>query len=45
MKKNSIEWEYRVEPRSGEMVVVPKDTAEYEIYQIHDLLNGIEPEN
>lgn len=44
-EKNGIEWEYRVEPRSGEMVVVPKDSGEYEIYQIHDLLSGTEPEN
>jgi hypothetical protein len=36
-KKEGIEWEYRVEPLSGEMVVVPKDTEEHEIYQIHGL--------
>ena len=36
-KKKGIEWEYRVEPISGEMVVVPKDTEEHEIYQIHGL--------
>ncbi len=36
-KKEGIEWEYRMEPLSGEMVVVPKDTEELEIYQIHGL--------
>jgi hypothetical protein len=36
-KKEGIEWEYRVEPLSGEMVVVPKETEEYEIYEIHGL--------
>lgn len=44
-EKNGIEWEYRLEPQSGEMVVVPKDSEEYEIYQIHDLFGSIEPEN
>ncbi len=27
-KKEGIEWEYRMEPLSGEMVVVPKDIGE-----------------
>jgi hypothetical protein len=36
-EKEGIEWEYRVEPLSGEMVVVPKDTEDHEIYEIHDL--------
>jgi hypothetical protein len=36
-KKEGIEWEYRVEALSGEMVVVPKDTEDHEIYQIHGL--------
>ncbi len=36
-QKEGIEWEYRVEPLSGEMVVVPKDTEEHEIYEIHGL--------
>lgn len=36
-EKEGIEWEYRVEPLSGEMVVVPKDTEDHEIYEIHGL--------
>ncbi len=36
-EKEGIEWEYRVEPLSGEMVVVPKDTKDHEIYEIHGL--------
>ncbi len=36
-EKEGVEWEYRVEPLSGEMVVVPKDTEEHEIYEIHGL--------
>ena len=36
-QKEGIEWEYRMEPLSGEMVVVPKDTEEHEIYEIHCL--------
>jgi hypothetical protein len=35
-EKEGIEWEYRVEPISGEMVVVPKDIEEHEIYEIHE---------
>lgn len=33
--KDGVEWEYRIEPLSGEMVVVPKGTEEHQIYQIH----------
>jgi len=36
-EKKGIEWEYRVEPLSGEMLVVPKDTEDHEIYEIHGL--------
>ncbi len=36
-EKEGIEWEYKVEPLSGEMVVVPKGTEEHEIYEIHGL--------
>jgi hypothetical protein len=36
-EKEGIEWEYRVEPLSGDMVVVPKDTEEHEIDEIHGL--------
>ena len=35
--KEGIEWEYRVEPISGEMLVVPKDIEEYKLYEIHGL--------
>ena len=37
-EQEGIEWEYRVEPLSGEMVVVPQGTEEYEIYTIHRVL-------
>ena len=36
-EKEGIEWEYRVEPLSGEMLVVPKGTEEHEIYEIHGM--------
>jgi hypothetical protein len=36
-EKEGIEWEYKVEPLSGDMVVVPKETEEHEIYEIHGL--------
>ncbi len=36
-EKKGIEWEYKVEPLSGEMVVVPTGTEEHEIYEIHGL--------
>jgi len=36
-EKEGIEWEYRVEPLSGDMVVVPKGTEEHEIYEIHGM--------
>jgi len=36
-EKEGIDWEYRVEPVSGEMVVVPKDIEEHEMYEIHGL--------
>ncbi len=36
-ENDGVEWEYRVEPLSGEMVVVPKDAKEHEIYEIHGL--------
>ena len=34
-EKDGIEWEYRVEPLSGELVVMPKDADEHELYEIH----------
>jgi hypothetical protein len=36
-EKEGIEWEYRVEPLSGEMVVGPKGSEEHELYEIHGL--------
>lgn len=36
-EKEGIEWEYMVDPISGEMVVVPEGTEEREIYEIHGL--------
>jgi len=35
-EREGIDWEYRVEPLSGEMVVVPKDIEEHEMYEIHN---------
>ena len=32
-EKEGIKWEYMVEPRSGEMFVVPEGTEEYELYE------------
>ena len=37
-EKDGIEWEYMVEPLSGEMVVVPKGTEEDELYEIHPFI-------
>ena len=31
-EKNDVEWKYMVEPLSGEMVVVPEETEEHELY-------------
>ncbi len=36
-EKEGVEWEYKVEPLSGDMVVVPKETEDHEIYEIHGL--------
>lgn len=33
-----IEWEYRVEPLSGDMFIVPKDSEYHEIYYIHGII-------
>jgi len=33
-----IAWEYRVEPLSGDMFVVPQDSEDREIYEIHGIL-------
>ena len=32
-EKEGVEWEYKVEPLSGDMVVVPKKTEDHEIYE------------
>ncbi|MCP3908594.1 MAG: hypothetical protein GY712_11320 [Oceanicoccus sp.] len=32
-EKEGIEWEYRVEPLSGDMIVVPIGTEEHELYE------------
>lgn len=37
-KRRGIEWEYKVEPLSGDMFVVPKGTADHELYEIHPIL-------
>ncbi len=37
-EQNGIEWEYRVEPLSGEMFVVPKGIEDYELYEIHPIV-------
>ena len=34
-EKKGIEWEYRVEPLSGEMIVVPKETEDHELYEYY----------
>lgn len=33
-EKDGIKWEYRVEPLSGEMVVVPEGTEDHELYEL-----------
>jgi hypothetical protein len=37
-ERDGIEWEYKVEPRSGDMFVVPKGTEEHEIYELHGII-------
>jgi len=37
-ENDGIEWEYMIEPLSGEMVVVPKGTEEDELYEIHPFI-------
>ncbi len=34
-EKEGVKWKYIVEPLSGEMLVVPEDIEEYEIYKYH----------
>ena len=33
-EKEGVKWEYRVEPLTGEMVVVPEGTEDYELYEL-----------
>ena len=33
-----IKWEYMVEPRTGEMYVVPEGTDEHEFYEYHPFI-------
>ena len=37
-EERGIEWEYRVEPLSGDMFVVPVDTEYHELYLIHPII-------
>ena len=34
-EQEGTRWEYRVEPLSGEMVIVPEGTEEHEIYELY----------
>ncbi len=33
-----MEWEYKVEPLSGDMFVVPTGTQDHELYEMHGLI-------
>nr|NQU90361.1 hypothetical protein [Bacteroidota bacterium] len=37
-EKEGVKWEYKVEPLSGEMFVVPEGIEEYEIYEYHPFI-------
>ncbi len=37
-ESEGVEWEYRVDGRSGDMFVVPKGSEEHEMYEIHGIL-------
>ncbi len=37
-EQEGIEWEYRVEPLSGDMFVVPKGIEERDLYVYHPIL-------
>ena len=37
-EREGIEWEYRVEPLSGDMFVVPKGSEERDLYLIHPII-------
>jgi hypothetical protein len=34
-EEEGIEWKFMVEPRTGEMYVVPEDAEEHEFYEYH----------
>ena len=34
-EKDGVQWEYRVEPLSGEMIVVPVGTEDHELYEYY----------
>jgi len=38
LEQQGIEWEYRVEPLSGDMFVVPKGIEDYELYLYHPII-------
>ena len=37
-EREGINWVYMVEPRTGDMYVVPEDTEEHELYEHHPFL-------
>ncbi len=37
-EKEGVKWEYKVEPMSGEMFVVPEGTEEHELYEYHPII-------
>jgi len=37
-EKEGIKWEYKVEPLSGDMFVVPEGTEGHELYEIHPII-------
>ncbi len=37
-EREGIEWEYRYEPLSGDMFVVPKGIEDHELYLIHPII-------
>lgn len=37
-ERDGIEWEYKVEPLSGDMFVVPKGIEEHELYEYHPII-------
>ncbi len=37
-EKEGIKWEYKVEPLSGDMFVVPEGTEDHELYEIHPII-------